>query len=57
MGAGVNAKCGLTELLVFVAALVAGTGCSLTSKIMLDMKAVGLDGEEEKFQVSKVDVK
>lgn len=51
MGAGVDAKCGLSELLVFAAALIAGTGCSLTSKIMLDMTAVGMDGEVEKFQV------
>ena len=51
MGAGVDAKCGLSELFVFIAALVAGTGCSLTSKIMLDMTAVGMSGEVEKFQV------
>lgn len=51
MGAGVDAKCGMSELMVFIAALIAGTGCSLTSKLMLDMKGVGMDGEEEKFQV------
>lgn len=50
MGAGHDAKCGFNELLVFLAALIAGTGCSLTSKIMLDMTAVGMDGEVEKFQ-------
>lgn len=54
MGAGVDAKCGISELMVFVAALVAGTGCSLTSKIMLDMKATGMDGDEEKFQVLRL---
>lgn len=51
MGAGVDAKCGMSELLVFAAALIAGTGCSLTSKLMLDMTAIGLSGETEKFQV------
>jgi hypothetical protein len=38
-----------TPFAVFLAALVAGTGCSLTSKIMLDMESVGITGEVEKF--------
>jgi len=50
MGAGHNADCGFPERVVFILALVAGTGCSLTSKIMLDMEAVGMTGEVEKFQ-------
>lgn len=33
MAGGSNAKCGITELTIFVLALVAGTGCSLTSKV------------------------
>ncbi|CAE7689493.1 SLC35F6, partial [Symbiodinium microadriaticum] len=33
----------------FLAALIFGTGCSLTSKVMLDMEAVGMDGQMEKF--------
>ncbi len=37
------------EIVVFLAALVAGTGCSLTSKIMLSMKSVGITGEVENF--------
>ena len=35
--------------MVFIAALVAGTCCSLTSKIMLDMESIGMTGEHEKF--------
>ena len=39
----------MTELLVFMAALIFGTGCSLTSKILLSMESIGLSGEVEKF--------
>lgn len=45
-----EAKCGFMELVVFVGALVAGTGCSLFSKVLLSMKAVGREGEVESFQ-------
>jgi drug/metabolite transporter (DMT)-like permease len=34
---------------VFVVALIAGTGCSIISKILLDMKSIGIAGEQEKF--------
>ena len=34
---------------MFVGALVAGTGCSLTSKVLLSMEAVGSSGEIEPF--------
>jgi len=42
--------CGFFELVVFVGALAAGTGCSLFSKVLLSMRGVGKDGVEESFQ-------
>jgi drug/metabolite transporter (DMT)-like permease len=49
-GHGSGAKqCGLTELLVFIAAIISGTGSSITSKVLLDLKSEGLTGEVEKF--------
>jgi hypothetical protein len=39
----------MPELILFIAALIAGTACSLTSKVMLDMKAIGLSGKVENF--------
>ncbi len=44
-----EATCGLLELLLFSGALVAGTACSLTSKILLSMQSVGMTGETEDF--------
>lgn len=41
--------CGLMELLLFSGALVAGTGCSLTSKVLLSMKSHGMTGQVENF--------
>lgn len=49
MAAGHGTGCGLTEFLVFIGALIFGTACSLTSKILLDMKSVGMTGEVENF--------
>ena len=48
-GAGHDATFGPAEMLVFVLALVAGTACSLTSKILLEMRSVGMTGEDEAF--------
>jgi len=42
--------CGLTELLVFIAALVFGTLCSIMSKNMMGLTGVGLTGEIELFE-------
>ena len=39
-----------TKAAVFLGALVAGTGCSLTSKMLLSMKSVGASGEVEDFE-------
>jgi hypothetical protein len=41
--------CNLSSFLVFIFALVAGTCCSLTSKVMLSMKSTGITGEVENF--------
>jgi hypothetical protein len=41
--------CGLTELLIFIAAIVAGTACSICSKTMMELKSIGITGEEEVF--------
>lgn len=49
MASGHGAVAGFSELLVFLLALIAGTGCSLTSKILLDMHSTGMTGEKETF--------
>ena len=43
-------KCGLTELLVFIAALVFGTLCSIMSKNMMALRGEGIAGEIELFE-------
>ena len=43
-------KCGLTELLVFLAALVFGTLCSIMSKNMMALKGEGMGGDIELFE-------
>lgn len=43
-------KCGLTELFVFLAALVFGTLCSIMSKNMMALKGEGMTGEIELFE-------
>jgi len=40
---------GVAELSIFLLALAGGTICSLTSKVMLTMKGIGMTGEEEPF--------
>lgn len=42
-------KCGLTELLIFIAAIVCGTACSVCSKTMMQLHGVGMTGEVEQF--------
>jgi hypothetical protein len=44
-----SASCGFNEIFVFVAALIGGTACSLTSKVLLTMKGTGMTGEMEDF--------
>mmetsp|Transcript_58083 Transcript_58083/g.141968 ORF Transcript_58083/g.141968 Transcript_58083/m.141968 type:complete len:497 (-) Transcript_58083:301-1791(-) len=45
-----NKKCGLLELIVFVAAIIAGTACSILSKTMMGLQAEGITGEMETFE-------
>ena len=42
-------KCGLTELLLFLAAIVAGTACSICSKTMMELRGIGINNTEEIF--------
>jgi drug/metabolite transporter (DMT)-like permease len=42
-------KCGLTELLIFIAAIISGTACSVCSKTMMQLHGVGIDGNLESF--------
>lgn len=42
-------SCGTGAVIIFVLALIAGTASSLTAKIMLSMKSVGMTGEIENF--------
>lgn len=43
-------SCGLTELLVFISALVFGTMCSIMSKNMMGLHGKGIDGDIEVFE-------
>jgi hypothetical protein len=43
-------KCGVFELLIFIAAIIAGTACSILSKTMMGLHGTGITGEEEVFQ-------
>eukprot|EP00536_Pseudo-nitzschia_multiseries_P012704 jgi/Psemu1/260854/estExt_Genewise1Plus.C_5000003 len=51
-GGGVDGPktCGLTELIVFCAALVFGTMCSIMSKNMMALRGEGIEGEIEVFE-------
>jgi drug/metabolite transporter (DMT)-like permease len=52
MGGGSTEKpktCGLTELLIFIAAIISGTACSVCSKTMMELRGIGIDGTEEVF--------
>jgi len=43
------AVCGMGEFIIFILALLAGTACSIISKIMLSMKSEGMTGDIENF--------
>eukprot|EP00339_Tiarina_fusa_P014376 CAMPEP_0117007570 /NCGR_PEP_ID=MMETSP0472-20121206/7408_1 /TAXON_ID=693140 ORGANISM="Tiarina fusus, Strain LIS" /NCGR_SAMPLE_ID=MMETSP0472 /ASSEMBLY_ACC=CAM_ASM_000603 /LENGTH=433 /DNA_ID=CAMNT_0004709387 /DNA_START=66 /DNA_END=1365 /DNA_ORIENTATION=+ len=49
-GDNATSKCGLVELIIFVAAIVAGTACSICSKTMMGLRGEGITGEDEIFQ-------
>lgn len=42
-------KCGLYELLIFLAAVVTGTCCSICSKTMMQLHSTGVSGDQELF--------
>lgn len=46
---GATIKCGLTEQLIFVAAIASGTACSICSKVMMQISGEGITGEIEVF--------
>lgn len=48
-GSGAVTKCGAVELVIFVAAIVTGTACSICSKTMMQLHATGSTGEVETF--------
>jgi hypothetical protein len=48
-GSAPQKTCGTFEVLLFIFALIGGTLCSLTSKVMLTMKGEGMTGEIENF--------
>ena len=41
--------CGATEVAVFVVALLSSAGSSISSKVLMNIKSVGLSGDEETF--------
>jgi len=43
-------RCGLTQVLIFVAAIASGTACSLCSKLMMELQSVGMTGRTEVFE-------
>jgi hypothetical protein len=43
-------KCGLTELIIFLLAIISGTACSICSKTMMGLHGPGIDGDIELFQ-------
>jgi len=49
MAEGHGAGCGVAELIVFILALIFGTACSLTSKVLMSMHSIGLTGKMELF--------
>jgi hypothetical protein len=49
-GTSENKKCGLFELLVFLAAIVFGTACSILSKTMMSLHGEGMTGHQEQFE-------
>lgn len=50
MGSPGEKTCSLAAVLVFLFALIAGTFCSLTSKVMLGMKSIDMGGNEANFE-------
>jgi len=43
-------RCGFVETLIFIAAVVFGTACSICSKTMMQLQGEGITGEIERFE-------
>jgi drug/metabolite transporter (DMT)-like permease len=43
-------KCGVFEIIIFLAAIVFGTFCSICSKTMMSLHGIGIDGDIELFE-------
>ena len=48
-GGNAHAKCGLTEQIIFVLAILSGTACSICSKLMMQIHGINSTGEEQIF--------
>ena len=48
-GSSGSKKCGVFELMVFIAAIVSGTCCSICSKTMMQLHSTGITNEDEVF--------
>lgn len=44
-----TASCGVFQIAVFLVAIVTGTACSICSKTMMSLHAVGMHGDVEAF--------
>ena len=49
MGGSVTKRCGLTEQIIFVLAILSGTACSICSKVMMQIHGEAIGGEIEVF--------
>lgn len=48
-GGSAHAKCGLFEQIIFFTAILAGTACSICSKVMMQIKGSNSEGEQQVF--------
>ena len=48
-GGSATTSCGLYEVLIFCAAIITGTACSISSKTMMSLHGEGMDGDWEQF--------
>jgi multidrug transporter EmrE-like cation transporter len=42
-------KCGMYELIIFLAAIITGSSCSICSKTMMQLHSIGITGNDETF--------
>jgi len=48
-GNSATTSCGMFEVVIFLAAIVTGTACSICSKTMMSLHGEGQDGDWEAF--------